>query len=62
MLERIQTKPFIPADASHLFPVREMEATGQLIEAKNRKDAAAIAKAEAALAEIAKEKAASPRS
>lgn len=62
VLERIQTKPFIPADASHLFPVREMEATGQLIEAKNRKDAAAIAKAEAALAEIAKEKAASPRS
>lgn len=58
VLERIQTKPFVPADASHLIPVREMEATGQLIEARNRKDAAAIAKAEAALAEIAKERAA----
>lgn len=61
VLERIQTKPFIPADASHLIPVREMEATGQLIEAKNRKDAAAIAKAEASLAEIAKERAALPK-
>ena len=58
VLEQIQTRPFIPADDSHLIPVREMEATGQLIEAKNRKDAAAIAKAEAALAQIAKEKAA----
>ena len=56
MLEQIQTKPFVPADASHLIPVREMEATQQLIEARNRKDAAAIAKAEASLAEIAKEK------
>lgn len=61
VLERIQTKPFIPADASHLFPVREMEATGQLIEAKNRKDAAAIAKAQAALAQIAKEKGAAAK-
>ena len=61
LLEQIQTRPFVPADASHLIPVREMEATGQLIEAKNRKDAAAIAKAEAALAQIAKEKAAAPK-
>jgi phosphonate transport system substrate-binding protein len=58
VLEQIQTKPFVAANASHLIPVREMEATGQLLEARNRKDAAAIAKAEAALAEIAKEKAA----
>jgi phosphonate transport system substrate-binding protein len=58
ILEKIQTRPFIAADASHLLPVREMEATGQLIEARNRKDAAAIAQAEAALAEIAKERAA----
>ena len=58
ILEQIQTKPFAPADATHLLPVREMEATGQLLEAKNRKDAAAIARAEAALAEIAKERAA----
>lgn len=61
VLEQIQTKPFIPADGSHLIPVREMEATGQLIEAKNRKDAAAVAKAETALAEIARERAAMPR-
>lgn len=58
ILERIQTKPFVAADDSHLIPVREMEATGQLIEARNRKDPVAEAKARAALAEIAKEKAA----
>ncbi len=58
VLEQIQTKPFIAADDSHLLPVREMEATGQLIEARNRKDAAAEAAAQAALAEIAKERAA----
>jgi phosphonate transport system substrate-binding protein len=58
ILEQIQTKPFVAANGSHLLPVREMEASGQLIEARNRKDAAAEAKAEAALAEIAKERAA----
>lgn len=58
VLEQIQTKPFVRADNSHLIPVREMEATGQLIEARNRKDAAAVGKAQAMLAEIAKEKAA----
>ena len=58
ILEKIQTKPFVHADDSHLIPVREMEATGALIEARNRKDAAAEAKAQASLAEIAKEKAA----
>ncbi|TAJ71424.1 MAG: phosphate/phosphite/phosphonate ABC transporter substrate-binding protein [Phenylobacterium sp.] len=61
ILEQIQTKPFVPADDSHLLPVREMEATGQLIEARNRKDAAAEAKAQAALAEIARERAALTR-
>lgn len=61
VLEMIQTKPFVPADDSHLLPVREMEATGQLIEARNRKDAAAEAKAQASLAQIAKERAALPR-
>ncbi|MBJ7409306.1 MAG: phosphate/phosphite/phosphonate ABC transporter substrate-binding protein [Phenylobacterium sp.] len=60
ILEKIQTKPFVAADDSHLIPVREMEATGQLIEARNRKDAAAEAKAQAALAQIAKERAAAP--
>lgn len=58
ILEQIQTKPFVAANASHLLPVREMEATGQLLEARNRKDAAAEAKAQAALTEIAKERAA----
>lgn len=60
ILEKIQTKPFVAADDSHLVPVREMEATGQLIEARNRKDAAAETKAQAALAQIAKERAAPP--
>ena len=58
VLERIQTKPFVAANDSHLVPVREMEATGQLIEARNRGDAAAIAKAETALAQVAKDRAA----
>lgn len=61
ILEKIQTKPFVAANDSHLIPVREMEATGQLIEARNRKDSAAEAKAQAALAEIAKERAALPK-
>lgn len=61
ILEQIQTKPFVAANDSHLLPVREMEATGQLIEARNRKDPAAEAKAQAALAEIAKERAALPK-
>jgi phosphonate transport system substrate-binding protein len=62
VLEKIQTLPFKAANDSHLLPVREMEATGQLIEARNRKDAAAEQKAQAALAEIAKERAALPAS
>jgi phosphonate transport system substrate-binding protein len=60
ILARIQTLPFRHADNSHLIPVREMEATGQLVEARNRNDAAAIARAEAALAQIRREKAARP--
>lgn len=62
ILEQIQTKPFVAADDSHLIPVREMEATGQLIEARNRGDAAAIAKAEAALAQVKADRAALPAS
>jgi phosphonate transport system substrate-binding protein len=58
ILERIQTKPFVRADDSHLIPVREMEATGQLLQARARGDAAALAKAEAELAEIRKQRAA----
>ena len=57
-LEKIQTKPFVPADDTHLLPVREMEATGALIEARNRKDAAAVTKAEAMLAQVKVERAA----
>ena len=60
ILERIQTRPFVPADDTHLLPVREMEATGQLLQARAKNDAAAIAKAEAALAEIRQARAALP--
>jgi phosphonate transport system substrate-binding protein len=60
ILVQIQTLPFKRADDSLLLTVREMEATGQLVEARNRKDAAAEAKAQAALTEIQKEKAAHP--
>lgn len=55
ILERIQTGPFRHADNSHLLPVREIEAYGQLVEAKSKGDAAGQAKAEAALAEIKRE-------
>ena len=60
ILAQIQTLPFKHADNAHLIPVREMEATGQLVEARNKNDADAIAKAEAALAQIKREKAAHP--
>jgi phosphonate transport system substrate-binding protein len=58
ILERIQTLPFRPADDTHLLPVREMEATGQLLQARARRDAAAAARAEAELARIRKARAA----
>lgn len=58
VLERIQTRPFKRADDSHLLPVREMEAAGELIVAKRRGDPALISKAQAELAVIAREKAA----
>ena len=51
---------FVRADDSHLIPVREMEASLALTEARNKGDVAAIAKAEAALAAVQKEKAARP--
>jgi phosphonate transport system substrate-binding protein len=60
VLERIQTLPFKRADDSHLLPVREMEATEHLIVAKKAGDAKAAAEAQAALDQIAKEKAALP--
>jgi phosphonate transport system substrate-binding protein len=62
VLDRIQTGPFKHADNSHLLPVREMEATGQLVEARAKGDQAAMAKAQASLDEIKKEAAAHPQS
>ena len=52
VMRAIQTGPFKPADDSHLLPVREMEATAALIEARNRKDAAAEARAKASLDQV----------
>ena len=60
VLERIQTGPFVKADNSHLIPVREIEAIGQQVEAKSRGDAASLAKAQTALDQINREKAAKP--
>ena len=56
VLERIQTRPFKRADNSHLLPVREMEASGQLIQARAKGDGAAVKAAEAELAKIAQER------
>ena len=56
VLNRIQTLPFKAANNSHLIPVREMEATGLLVEARNKNDAAGVAKAEAMLAQVKKDK------
>lgn len=58
ILARIQTAPFKRSDNRHLIPVREMEATSQLEEARNKNDMAAVAMAEASLAQIRKERAA----
>lgn len=58
ILVRIQTLPFKPADDRHLIPVREMEATGAMLQARSKGDAAAEAAARAELAKIQQEKAA----
>ena len=52
VLARIETGPFKHADNTHLLPVREMEATELLIEAKNKQDPAGIAKAQANLDQV----------
>jgi phosphonate transport system substrate-binding protein len=52
VIRAIQTGPFKPADDTHLLPVREMEATAALIDARNRKDPAAEAKAKAELDQV----------
>ena len=56
IMNQLQLRVFEPANDTHLLPVREMEATGQLLEGRNRKRADEITKAEAALAQIAKER------
>jgi phosphonate transport system substrate-binding protein len=58
VLAGLQTLPFQAADDRHLLPVREMEATAALLEARTAKDAAAVAKARADLEQVRKERAA----
>ncbi|WP_240609586.1 phosphate/phosphite/phosphonate ABC transporter substrate-binding protein [Phenylobacterium deserti] len=58
VLARIQVGPFRRADDRHLLPVREMEATQQLIAARNSGDAAGEAAAGQALTDIAAQRAA----
>jgi phosphonate transport system substrate-binding protein len=60
VLKRLQIGPFKPADDSHLIPVREMEAAGQVAEAKSKNDPAALQKAQANLKAVQAEKAAHP--
>jgi phosphonate transport system substrate-binding protein len=62
ILERIQTGAFKHADNTHLLPVREMEATGELVQAKAANDPAAQAKAQAKLDQVKTEMAAHPQS
>jgi len=61
VLRRIQTGAFKHADNSHLLPVREMEASNNLIQAKAKGDPAAIAAAQQALDQVHKEQAAQPK-
>lgn len=58
VLKRLGLGPFQPADDGHLIPVREMQATETLVAARLAGDAAGVQRAQAELAEIAKEKAA----
>jgi phosphonate transport system substrate-binding protein len=60
ILERIQTGPFKHADNSHLLPVREMEATGEVVQAKAKGDQGALTAAQAKLDQVKKEEAARP--
>ncbi len=61
ILERIQTGAFKHADNTHLLPVREMEATGEVVQAKAKGDAAAQTAAQAKLDQVKKEMAALPK-
>jgi phosphonate transport system substrate-binding protein len=58
ILAKLSFGGFKPADNSHLLPVREMEATRELISARNAHDNAAAKKAEDKLRQIAVERAA----
>jgi phosphonate transport system substrate-binding protein len=61
ILERIQTGAFKHADNTHLLPVREMEATGMLVQAKAAGDQEAATKAQAMLDQVHKEMAGLPK-
>jgi phosphonate transport system substrate-binding protein len=61
ILERIQTGAFKHADNTHLLPVREMEATGEVVQAKSKGDAPAQATAQAKLDQVKKEMSALPK-
>ncbi|MCW3005126.1 MAG: phosphate/phosphite/phosphonate transporter substrate-binding protein, partial [Conexibacter sp.] len=61
ILERIQTGAFKHADNTHLLPVREMEATGELVQAKAKHDPAALTAAQAKLDQVKTEMAAAPK-
>jgi phosphonate transport system substrate-binding protein len=52
VLARLSFARFEAADDSHLLPVREMEATRDLIQARDEEDAAGVRKAQAALDRI----------
>jgi phosphonate transport system substrate-binding protein len=56
VLAGLQTLPFKAADDRHLLPVREMEATAALLEARARRDADAEARAQADLDQVRKER------
>lgn len=56
LLSAISIGGFLPADATHLIPVREMEATEELLAARNSGDQAAIAAAQAKLDGIVAER------
>lgn len=62
VLARIQTGPFKPATNAHLIPVREMEASEALNEARNSGDKAAISRAQAVVDGLKRERAALPKS
>lgn len=57
ILAKLSFGVFKPADNTHLLPVREMEATGDLIEARNKGDTVGIRRAEEKLAQVRREKA-----